>query len=86
MRSWSARSRISCVAFSTVAAIETFFKKFTGVFGDYSEQQLVDCGIGQIGGNGCDGAGLMSYLRLIKNTGLELTHENTYSTSTGAPN
>ena len=68
----------SCVAFSTVAAIETCFKKLTGVFGDYSEQQLVDCGIGQIGGNGCDGAGLTSYLRLIKNTGLELTHENTY--------
>ena len=54
----------SCVAFSTVAAIETCFKKLTGVFGDYSEQQLVDCGIGQIGGNGCDGAGLTSYLRL----------------------
>ena len=68
----------SCVAFSTVAAIETCFKKLTGVFGDYSEQQLVDCGFGQFGGNGCDGALLSSYLRLIKNTGLELTHENTY--------
>ena len=68
----------SCVAFSTVAAIETCFKKLTGVFGDYSEQQLVDCGYGQYGGNGCDGAGLTSYLKLIKNAGLELTHENTY--------
>ena len=27
----------SCVAFSTVAAIETCFKKLTGVFGDYSD-------------------------------------------------
>ena len=68
----------SCVAFSTVAAIETCFKKLTGVFGDYSEQQLVDCGYGQYGGAGCDGAGLTSYLKLIKNTELELTHENTY--------
>ena len=68
----------SCVAFSTMAAIETCFKKLTGVFGDYSEQQLVDCGFGQYGGKGCDGAGLTSYLRLIKKTGLELTHENSY--------
>ena len=52
----------SCVAFANMAAIETCFKKKTGVFGefsetfagyknhettepgDYSEQQLVDCG------------------------------------------
>merc|ERR1712110_1189706 len=34
----------SCVAFANMAAIETCFKKATGVFGDYSEQQLVDCG------------------------------------------
>ena len=68
----------SCVAFSTVAAVETCFRKLTGVFGDYSEQQLVDCGYGQYRGNGCDGAALTSYLNLIKNTELELTHENTY--------
>ena len=75
----------SCVAFSTVAAIETCFKKLTGVFGDYSEQQLVDCGYGQYGGAGCDGAGLTSYLKLIKNTELELTHENTYPYLNRAP-
>ena len=68
----------SCVAFSTMAAIETCFKKQTGVFGDYSEQQLIDCGYGENGAAGCEGAGLSSYLKLIKNTDLELTHENTY--------
>ena len=68
----------SCVAFSTMAAIETCFKKQTGVFGDYSEQQLIDCGFGENGAAGCEGAGLSSYLKLIKKTDLELTHENTY--------
>ena len=34
----------SCAAFSTIAAIEVCFKKITRQFGDYSEQQLVDCG------------------------------------------
>ena len=33
----------SCVAFATVANVETCFKKVTGVFGDYSEQQMLDC-------------------------------------------
>ena len=42
------------VAFANMAAIETCFKKKTGVFGDYSEQQLVDCGYGGYG-NGCNG-------------------------------
>ena len=48
------------------------------MFGDYSEQQLLDCGYGKNGANGCDGAPLSSYLKLIKNSDLELTHENTY--------
>ena len=34
----------SCVAFSNMALVETCFKKVTGVFGDYAEQQFVDCG------------------------------------------
>ena len=35
-----------------MAAIETCFKKKTGVFGDYSEQQLVDCVTQDYGCNG----------------------------------
>ena len=33
----------SCVAFATLAVAETCFKRITGTFGDYSEQQLLDC-------------------------------------------
>merc|ERR1719481_163866 len=68
----------SCVAFANMALIETCFKKTSGVFGDYSEQQLVDCGYGQNGANGCDGAPSYSYIKLVADTGLELTHESSY--------
>ena len=40
------------MAFSNMAAIEVCFKKLTGSAGDYSEQQLVDCGFEQNGANG----------------------------------
>ena len=40
------------MAFSNMAAIEVCFKKLTGSAGDYSEQQLVDCGYKQNGANG----------------------------------
>merc|ERR1711863_257771 len=33
----------SCVAFATMALVETCFKKAVGSFGDYSEQHFVDC-------------------------------------------
>ena len=33
----------SCVAFATMALVETCFKKEVGTFGDYSEQHFVDC-------------------------------------------
>merc|ERR1712013_50401 len=55
----------SCVAFANMAAIETCFKKATGVFGDYSEQQLVDCGYQQNGANGCNGAYTYSYIKTL---------------------
>merc|ERR1712200_73360 len=35
------RSCGSCVAFSSMATVETCFRKVTGVFGDYAEQQMV---------------------------------------------
>merc|ERR1719242_2156218 len=69
----------SCVAFASMAAIETCFKKVTGGdFGDYSEQQLVDCGYQQNGANGCDGAPSYSYIKYAADSSLELTHESTY--------
>ena len=65
----------TCVAFANIALIETCFKKITGVFGDYSEQQLVDCGFGQ---NGADGAYTYSYAKWAADGKGELTHESEY--------
>merc|ERR1719341_1658752 len=66
----------SCAAFATVALIEVCFKKLTGVFGDYSEQQLLDCGFGKNHADGCDGADMQSYLKTIRDEQLDLTHES----------
>merc|ERR1711973_639237 len=73
------RSCGSCAAFSSVAAIETCFKKKVGVFGDYSEQQLLDCGYkpGQ-GANGCKGAWPHAYLKWAVETNVRLAHESQY--------
>ena len=68
----------SCVAFASIATIEVCFKKLTGVDGDYSEQQLVDCGFGINGANGCNKALAHSYLKTISETHLGLTHESNY--------
>merc|ERR1711976_19794 len=68
----------SCVAFSNMAAIEVCFKKLTGAEGDYSEQQLVDCGYNQNGASGCNGAYTYSYLKTVADSELDLTHESTY--------
>ena len=44
----------SCVAFATLALVETCFKKKVGKFGDYSEQHLLDCAYKKVEGvNGC---------------------------------
>ena len=51
------------MAFSNMAAIEVCFKKLTGSAGDYSEQQFVDCGYGQYGANGCNGAAPHAYVK-----------------------
>merc|ERR1712123_76108 len=50
----------SCVSFTTIAMVETCFKKITGVFGDYSEQELVDCGYRKNYANGSYGGGILT--------------------------
>ena len=50
----------------------------TGAAGDYSEQQLVDCGYNKNGAAGCNGAWTYSYLKTAADSGLGLTHESTY--------
>merc|ERR1712127_491492 len=75
----------SCVAFSNMAAIETCFKKVSGAFGDFSEQQLIDCGFGKNGANGCDGAYTYAYVKTVADSGMGLTAEATYPYKNTAP-
>jgi len=76
----------SCVAFTNMAMIETCFKKITGVFGDYSEQQLVDCGFGKNGADGCDGAYTYSYVKWAADSQQGLVHESQYPYLNKKPN
>jgi len=72
----------SCAAFASMAAIETCFKRVTGVFGDYAEQQFVDGAYGYEGAKGCDGAAPHAYLKWaakknpLRNQGSGFPHEN----------
>merc|ERR1712241_1217225 len=68
----------SCVAFASGAVIETCFKKKVGVFGDYSEQQYLDCGFGHNGANGCNGAAPHAYLKWTSDNGVRPCHESQY--------
>merc|ERR1711872_460958 len=68
----------SCVAFATMNTVETCFKKLTGVFGDYAEQQFVDCAYGQNGANGCNGAYPHAYAKWAGDRDDGLAHESSY--------
>jgi hypothetical protein len=66
------------VAFATIGAIETCFRRVTGRLGDYSEQELLDCGFGHKGANGCHDAELDSYFDWIYQNDIDLTGEVQY--------
>ena len=69
----------SCAAFATMALVETCFKKQTGVFGDYSEQHLVDCGYNYQGLiNGCQGAAPHGYAKFLVDKKPSLSSEKDY--------
>lgn len=69
----------SCAAFATMAAVETCYKKVTGKFGDYSEQELLDCGLhGADGAYGCRGAWLQAYGTWIVDKKRKLMSERDY--------
>jgi Papain family cysteine protease/ShK domain-like len=68
----------SCVAFASMAAVETCFRKLTGVFGDYAEQEFVDCAYGQNGANGCNGAPPSAYLQWATAKQFQFAHESQY--------
>merc|ERR1712061_949805 len=69
----------SCVAFASMAAIETCLKKASGgKLADFSEQQIIDCGYGKNGARGCFGAHNSAYIKYVTETKLALVHESTY--------
>jgi len=69
----------SCAAFATMALVETCFKKTTGVFGDYSEQHLLDCGYNYQGlNNGCQGAAPHGYAKFLVDKKPNMASEKDY--------
>merc|ERR1719348_2525837 len=66
------------IRIDTAAVLETCYKKVSGVFGDYSEQELIDCAYGNNGADGCDGAPSYSYARWLDEKKRQLTHESNY--------
>jgi C1A family cysteine protease len=69
----------SCVAFATMAVMETCFIRQTGRHGDYSEQELIDCAYGDYGANGCSPTdGLTAYLEFAINYELLPSSEEQY--------
>lgn len=68
----------SCVVFTTLAVIETCFKKVSGEFVDLSEQHMMDCGYDGIANNGCKGASMDGYLRWMSKTNPTLALEKDY--------
>jgi len=68
----------SCAAFASMSSIETCFKKVTGVFGDYSEQQMVDCGFDINGANGCVSAPNHAYLKWASDKKVKFASETQY--------
>lgn len=71
----------SCAAFASQAAVEICMAKKGRKNLDLSEQQALDCGKGQDGANGCQGAQCQSYPNWIKNhmsSGGRLSSESQY--------
>jgi cathepsin H len=70
----------SCAAFSSIALVETCFKKITGSFEIYSEQFLLDCS--GTGGD-CTGGVLSRYLKWLASNGWVLATEKDYPYTSG---
>jgi Papain family cysteine protease len=70
-----------------MAVIETCFRRVTGRFGDYSEQELIDCAYGrQPGANGCEPTdSLTAYLDWAIQADLAPASEEQYPYRYGQP-
>ena len=69
----------SCVAFASMALIESCYYQLSGEFLDYSEQQLIDCARGHLGADGCKGSSTNAYLDWAE------TFNNVFATSAEYP-
>ena len=67
----------SSVAFATMALVETCFEKTVGIFGDYSEQHLLDCA-GARGVVGCHGSWASGYTSWLTTNKPKLASEKSY--------
>ena len=67
----------SSVAFATMALVETCFEKTVGMFGDYSEQHLLDCA-GARGVVGCHGSWASGYTSWLTANKPKLASEKNY--------
>jgi len=80
----------SCAAFASMGCIETCFKKVSGAKNfddlDYSEQQLLDCALGQPGINGCNGAWPHAYLKWVSDNNITFHSEDDYKYTLTANN
>jgi len=65
----------SCAVFATVGAIETCLARVANATGDYSEQQLMDCGMK----DGCRGAAMHSYGLYLRQEEQELLAHESYN-------
>ncbi len=74
----SCKSSIIILCFRA-AAVETCFMKQTGRLGDVPEQEFVDCGYGQEGAAGCNGAQIYSYGKYWADNSKTLSHESLYA-------
>ena len=66
------------MAFSTMALVETCFKKIVGKFGDYSEQHLLDCANSTDGGDNCEGTSAFHYVKWLNSTRPKMASEADY--------
>lgn len=72
----------SCWAFSTTGSVESAYFLSTGKLVSLSEQQLVDCS-GSYGNEGCNGGEMSDAMSYIKDKGICLEKDYSYSASDG---
>jgi C1A family cysteine protease len=72
----------SCWAFSTTGSVESAYFLSTGKLISLSEQQLVDCS-GSYGNEGCNGGEMSDAMSYIKDKGICLEKDYSYTASDG---